>query len=368
MSYRLQLFCDSQTLTRNFVIAFVVPVVVALASASASAYTFTSIEYPGAVETTVNGVNEKGHVVGSTQMGGMLHGFVWIKGVFTLIDIPGATRTEAGGINNKGQIVGWYFTPSDFRIHGFLREKDGTFTTIDPPTSGVFRTWAYGISNNGDIVGSFVDGVPPGTHGFVYRKGEFTIIDVPGFPFTRIFGGNSANQIAGTMALNEDTAPRSGFIYAGGVFTPIDEPDAKSPSENPPNTWVLHLDDALRVVGYYIGLDAATESVSSSANLAVQPARGRQGIGKIKDPLASNLSLAAAQDLSSLQRTKIPQPGPSVNVTFGTHGFVLAGGKFTTVDVPDATATYVTASNTKGTLVGQYTDAFGFFHGFIATP
>ena len=40
----------------------------------------------------------------------------------------------------------------------------------------------------------------------------------------------------------------------------------------------------------------------------------------------------------------------------GYHGFVLAGGKFTTLDIPAAVDTLPMASNARGVIVGQYTD------------
>jgi hypothetical protein len=308
-------------------------------STTLSAYTFTTLDYPGAVETSVNGTNDRGHVVGTADD----HGFLWKNGTFTQIDVPGALFTEASGINNRQQIVGWYLSGSDHRQHGFLRERDGTFKTIDPPTPGSFRTYAYGINNKGDIVGSFFDGVEPGTHGFVFRNGEYTVIDVPDYPLTRVFGGNSARQIAGTIAADDDIAPRRGFIYAGGIFTAIDEPAAHSPSENPPNTWVTNLDDALRVVGYYLGSDSETKQT------AVKRSRRQRSMGKMIETLEQSRSFSLAVD-------------------FRYHGFVLAGGKFTTVDVPGAVDTLPMASNTAGLLVGQYTDAAGNRHGYLAQP
>ena len=40
---------------------------------------------------------------------------------------------------------------------------------------------------------------------------------------------------------------------------------------------------------------------------------------------------------------------------------------FTTLDVPDSTATYATGINASGQIVGYYYDAGGT-HGFLATP
>jgi hypothetical protein len=337
------------TFSRIAVVALFVTMPLVVTSTTLSAYTFTTLDYPGAVETSVNGTNDRGHVVGTADD----HGFLWKNGTFTQIDVPGALFTEASGINNRGQIVGWYFSGSDRRQHGFLRERDGSFTTIDPPTPGSFRTFAYSINNKGDIVGSFFDGVEPGTHGFVRKGGAYTIIDVPDYPFTRVFGGNSARQIAGTIAADDGSAPRRGFIHAGGIVTAIDNPDASSGSENPPNTFVTNLDDALRVVGYYIGIGSTLQS----SRMAVQQSRVQRDIGRDMGKVIEKREQSRMSSLSSLAA-----------VRFSFHGFVLAGGKFTTVDVPGAVDTLLMASNTAGLLVGQYTDADGFRHGFLVQP
>jgi uncharacterized membrane protein len=50
-----------------------------------------------------------------------------------------------------------------------------------------------------------------------------------------------------------------------------------------------------------------------------------------------------------------------------THGFVLRGGKFTQIDVPNATLTAVNGINASGQLSGTYTDASGHFHAYFSS-
>jgi probable HAF family extracellular repeat protein len=87
--------------------------------------------------------------------------------------------------------------------HGFLYDsRSGSFTTIYVP--GSTFTIAYGINNLGQIVGYF--GVPsPGNniaHGFIYEGGNFTTIDDPDAKyFTVVSGINDQGQIVGSFAL-----------------------------------------------------------------------------------------------------------------------------------------------------------------------
>jgi hypothetical protein len=62
------------------------------------------------------------------------------------------TETDAFGIDNRGRIVGVYDT-ADGRTHGYLREVDGRFRTIDVP--GAYATVATRINDRGHVVGTF---------------------------------------------------------------------------------------------------------------------------------------------------------------------------------------------------------------------
>ena len=91
-------------------------------AALAASYTFTTVDvsFPGTLDTSANGINKKGQIVGryidSDEKG---HGFLYDGGVFSTIDVPNATLTQANGINKEGQIVGVY-ADSDEKSHGFL--------------------------------------------------------------------------------------------------------------------------------------------------------------------------------------------------------------------------------------------------------
>ena len=66
---------------------------------------------------------------------------------FTTIDVPGANDSRAYGINASGQIVGTYYVSY---AHGFLRDLDGSYTTINGTGIG---TIVNGINDGGQIVG-----------------------------------------------------------------------------------------------------------------------------------------------------------------------------------------------------------------------
>src|SRR5262249_20311045 len=56
------------------------------------------------------------------------------------------------------------------------------------------------------------------------------------------------------------------------------------------------------------------------------------------------------------------------NANLQSHGVLLSGGRYTTLDVPGSTLTFAYGINDAGQIVGTYIDAAGGQHGFLATP
>jgi probable HAF family extracellular repeat protein len=115
---------------------------------------------------------------------------------FTPLNVPGASATLAYGTNNRGQIVGYYSLPGQYAWHGFLYDA-GAFTPLDVPFSGATNgTQAYGINNRGQIVGgySYANGE---VQGFLYARGVFESLNVPGATSTVAYGINDRGQIVG---------------------------------------------------------------------------------------------------------------------------------------------------------------------------
>jgi hypothetical protein len=74
----------------------------------------------------------------------------------------GSPETFATDINPAGAITGYYQDGSALR--GFLRARDGTFTTFDP--LGSIDTFALAINPAGTITGWYIDAGFLG-HGFL---------------------------------------------------------------------------------------------------------------------------------------------------------------------------------------------------------
>jgi hypothetical protein len=159
--------------------------------------TFTQIDAPHAgtgpfpqgtfpSEISPMGINPAGAITGFyVDASSVRHGFVRASsGRIIEFDPAGSILTNPNAIDDPGQITGFYFD-ANFVGHGFLRATDGTITSFDAPgadnTPGSGNgTFGVGITPNGEIEGVFVD--PKGVlHGFVRSKqGAFTTYDAPG--------------------------------------------------------------------------------------------------------------------------------------------------------------------------------------------
>lgn len=85
--------------------------------------TVTTLDYPGAVMTSALGVNDSDEVVGVYQNADMsMHGFTWTpNGGYQTVDDPdGVGTTTINGVNDRGQLVGFYTVDNGAVTDGFL--------------------------------------------------------------------------------------------------------------------------------------------------------------------------------------------------------------------------------------------------------
>jgi len=175
--------------------------------------------------TYLKGVNDLGTVVGEIVKvaNGPSTGFRFKQGNFHAINFPGGSNTSANGINTNGDIVGFY-SDSQNKQHGFLL-KSGAFTTID--VAGASGTSAMGINDSGVIVGSFTTPNLTGS-GFILSQGQTTSVNYPGAADTALNGINDMGAMVGTFFSNTRVG---GFVYQNGVFRQVVPPNSTSQSQ-----------------------------------------------------------------------------------------------------------------------------------------
>lgn len=112
-------------------------------------YRFIAIEIKHAV---ANSINNEGLVSGYYQDSKKhYHGFVWRDGGFETVDYPGATDTLLFGLNNRGVSIGYYADTTTqhtvtYSVH------DRTWTAL-PDIPDYPLNEGYGINDHGVAVG-----------------------------------------------------------------------------------------------------------------------------------------------------------------------------------------------------------------------
>ena len=143
------------------------------------------------------------------------------------------------------------------------------------------------------------------------------------------------------------TAPRRGFIWHDGVYTPVDVPDA-----GPRGTWPSGINDRGQVVGAYFDTDGK-----------------RRGF-LLSNDVYTTLDVPGVKDANTFAQG-INNGGLIVGFyeKEGTdHGFVLSDKGYTTIDVPGSAWTEIYAVNSMGDISGAFEDENGVVHGFRGTP
>ena len=255
---------------------------------------YTTLDYPGSLNTQLNGIDGNNIVGNGSSLPG---GFLYNGSTFTQITYPLAVASEpmaiSGGtiVGNEGnystgsnyiyngstytifttpfdaygstvfgisgdRIVGGYWDEpwnAGGECHGFYFDGS-TFTSLTDPLAGsnhkytIQGTAAYGISGN-SIVGDYIDANDV-YHGFIYNieTQAFTTLDDPSAAgsFGTVATGISGNNIVGIyyVSLGGDESAMHGFLYDGSAWTTIDDPNAVGA------TYVTGI-SGNTIVGYY---------------------------------------------------------------------------------------------------------------------
>jgi len=120
---------------------------------------FSDINDPNTtVNTTTAAINNAGVIAGFfTDAAGNTDGFIDNGGMFTTLDVPGAMDTSLLGLNNLGEAVGFDIDAAG-NMHGIVcNVTDLACQQIDDP-NGIDTTTFNGVNDLGQIVGFYVNG------------------------------------------------------------------------------------------------------------------------------------------------------------------------------------------------------------------
>ncbi|HZQ17605.1 MAG TPA: hypothetical protein VFA90_02705 [Terriglobales bacterium] len=206
-------------------------------------------KYPNATQTHFSKRNKDGVTVGDVDFN---HGLIVTGSSATTIDYPGAPQTILTGINKWNSMVGTYQYNDDADFGpewtGFKMWKNGSFSSIGGP-SGAIDTNPTSISDTGTVVGWYVgsDAVPFSpypNHGFVLANGIYKTLDYPKAFRTSLNDINSAGVIVGSWGGSDGNG--GSFLFVNGKFKDVLGPNGET-------TGVNGINDDNYVTGTYSG-------------------------------------------------------------------------------------------------------------------
>ena len=157
-------------------------------------------------------VNDLGIAIGNAFEGGTSVAWIWDPATlsYSFFTVPGAAQytTSPSCINDKNQIAGYYVDASG-AYQGFIYEY-GTYATVNVP--GALDTYPDGINNRGIVEGQIFDAAGA-AEGFVATSGgRFTIVNYPGAGATAIVGINDRGDLCGGYGGPDFAEPVQAFI------------------------------------------------------------------------------------------------------------------------------------------------------------
>jgi probable HAF family extracellular repeat protein len=299
----------------------------------------------------------------------------------TTFAVPKAKQTNPVAINNSGTVVG-YWVDSQYGVHGFVYSKDKV-ESLDPP--GATATYLTGIATDGTIVGSFQDA--KGSHGLIYAGGKFKVVDKAGSLYTAFNNINDKGVIVGTGTNAKEEV--EAFTYANGKFTVIVN-NGKAPTP-------VAINAGGEVAGYYeppketehafrYAHGKATTlpdpgDVFYTQSFAINKAGTEVGQAAKTDKTqygfiyseAGKMTIAGPPGSTDSFFIGINDSGTIVGATYNSKkiasGFVLAGGKYTTLNVTGkgVEETHALKINNAGEVMGDYVEKSGT-KAFVAVP
>jgi hypothetical protein len=301
---------------------------------------FTTFDSPGADTTPgnfngtlPNGINDAGAITGLyVDVSGGAHGFLRSReGAFTTFDVPGgiAGTTTPIALNLEGAIVGVYVDEKSGVFQAFLRRPNGTFATWSGPDAcgatpaGCYGTAAFSINDFGTISGGYHDNLGNFVdHGLVRSPhGKLTTYNAPG-------AGTGLNQGTGSPGTSR---PLNQFGAIASYYT-----------------------DANNVVHGYL------RSPWGEITTFDVPGEGPQGIGCYAD---CSVGLNDWEEIT----------GYYLDAYNVYHGFLRSpDGKVATFEAPgadttpgDFNGTFPVSINDERVITGYYADANNVLHGFL---
>ncbi len=205
---------------------------------------FTTYDFPGSLGTFFYALDNAGKAAGHYKGPDELyHGVIMQDGELTQYDFPGAVQTLIFGLSDEtGALSGNIVDET-----GVTRAFSGDLTITFP---GAVTTYGDFVNAAGAVVGSYVDadGIP---HGFIRNPdGSFTTIDLPKMPNLEFLFVNTITDagVVGFRAKAVNDILRSYILLPEGTLYEVRFPGSVS-------TVVRNVNQDGSIIGYYDSAD-----------------------------------------------------------------------------------------------------------------
>jgi hypothetical protein len=209
-----------------------------------------TVDYPGAVDTSLGGLNNHGVAMGSYGDGATTHTVTYSvsTGAWTALpDIPNYSQNDGYCINDFGVAVGVAFEGST-SVAWIWDPATLSYTFFTVPGAAQYSTSPSCINDKNQIAGYYVD-ASGAYQGFIYEYDTYTIVTVPGAADTYPDGINNRGDIEGQIF--DAAGAAEGFVAtSGGRFTIVNYPGAGA-------TAIVGINDRGDICGGYGGADFA---------------------------------------------------------------------------------------------------------------
>jgi probable HAF family extracellular repeat protein len=195
-------------------------VVLAAPITGAQTYHLTDLGTLGGSDSFASGINDRGEVVGNSQITGDAnhHAFIYQNGTMQDLATLGGGNSVATGINDSGQIVGSAETgvvTSGVKLqHAFLYFNG---SMQDLSTLGGGNSYGVAINDTGQVVGDseYLSGVNGPRDAFLYQNGAMQDLGTLGGNSSEAWDINNGGQIVGNSDYDVGGGSRP-FLYQNG--------------------------------------------------------------------------------------------------------------------------------------------------------
>ena len=205
---------------------------------------FTTYDFPGSVNTFFYAFDNAGKAAGHYKdIDGLYHGVILENGELRQYDFPGAAETHIYGLSDETGALSGNIVDAAGVTHAFSGELIITFP-------GAVNTYGDFVNAAGAVVGSYVDadGTP---HGFIRNPdGSFTTIDLPEMPNLEFLFVNTITDLGviGFRAKAVNDILRSYLLLPDATLYEVQLPGSVS-------TVVRNVNQDGSIIGYYDATD-----------------------------------------------------------------------------------------------------------------